>query len=105
MVTHKLIFVFQTSGASASSVSRTPKRRRKAEDLENIMKHFCEYQDAAKKDFMMWVEQREEAAERREERRRREDREHEERLFALLGQMFQPQEPQNNSHTRTYTYI
>lgn len=60
--------------------------------MERAIESFMKYQSDAEERFMKWEEERWEKEMEMEEKRRREDREHEMRLFQMLGQMSKPWE-------------
>lgn len=58
--------------------------------MERAIESFVKYQSEAEEKFRKWEDRWEEME--MEEKRRREDREHEIRLFQMLGQMTKPWE-------------
>ena len=59
--------------------------------MERAIESFVKYQSEAEEKFRKWEERWEKEMEI-EEKRRKEDREHEMRLFQMLGQMTKPWE-------------
>ncbi|XP_041477211.1 uncharacterized protein LOC121425257 [Lytechinus variegatus] len=101
----KAIEVPPDAGPSTSTpktnVPVKPKKRKQAssnneEGMEMLVKRMMDDRAAAAREQREWEEEREEAHERREDRRRREEREHEIRLFQMLGAMFQHSNQQQN---------
>ena len=58
--------------------------------MERVIESFMKYQSDTEEKFMKWEEECWEKEMEMEEKRRREDREHEMRLFQMLGQMSKP---------------
>ena len=57
--------------------------------MEKATESFLQYQQAAEERFMKWEEERWKEMEL-EERQRKEDRDHEMRMFEVLGRLMQP---------------
>lgn len=73
--------------------------------MEKAIESFIKYQNEAEQRFRKWEEERWNKETELEEKRRKEDREHEVRLFEMLGQMAKPRERFTTTYsTPPYNY-
>ncbi len=95
-----------TSSPKRKKCKRDKKdRRSKGEKvMEKAMESFMNHQTEAEQRFRKWEEERWQKEIELDEKRRQEDREHELRLFRMLGQMVNPRETTYPSPSYTYDY-
>ena len=72
--------------------------------MEKAIESFMKYQSEAEERFQKSEEQRWKRETEMEERRRRDERDHEMRLFQMLGQMISPRERAQDNYDEYSTF-